>query len=85
MLLFEPTIKPRHVITSKCDFIRLVPSVFPVPVVGTSAKDFCALQRAKFTSVAKCRGSWVVGRGRGSWVWVVGVDRGSWVVGRGCG
>ena len=20
-------------------------------------------------SVAKCRGSWVVGRGRGSWVW----------------
>ena len=21
-------------------------------------------------SVAKCRGSWVVGRGRGSWVWV---------------
>ena len=25
-------------------------------------------------SVAKCRGSWVVGRGRGSWV-----------VGRGCG
>ena len=24
-------------------------------------------------SVAKCRGSWVVGRGRGSWVWVVGV------------
>ena len=30
-------------------------------------------------SVAKCRGSWVVGRGRGSWV----VGRGSWVVGRG--
>ena len=28
-------------------------------------------------------GSWVVGRGRGSWVWVVGVDRGSWVVGVG--
>ena len=27
-------------------------------------------------SVAKCRGSWVVGRGRGWWVWVVG---------RGCG
>ena len=27
-------------------------------------------------SVAKCRGSWVVGRGHGSWVWVVG---------RGCG
>ena len=25
------------------------------------------VQRA---SVAKCRGSWVVGRGRGSWVWV---------------
>ena len=24
----------------------------------------------KFKSVAKCRGSWVVGRGRGSWVWV---------------
>ena len=23
-----------------------------------------------FPSVAKCRGSWVVGRGRGSWVWV---------------
>ena len=23
-----------------------------------------------FTIVAKCRGSWVVGRGRGSWVWV---------------
>ena len=23
-------------------------------------------------SVAKCRGSWVVGRGRGPWVWVVG-------------
>ena len=23
-----------------------------------------------FLSVAKCRGSWVVGRGRGSWVWV---------------
>ena len=23
-----------------------------------------------FQSVAKCRGSWVVGRGRGSWVWV---------------
>ena len=22
------------------------------------------------TSVAKCRGSWVEGRGRGSWVWV---------------
>ena len=21
-------------------------------------------------SVAKCRGSWIVGRGRGSWVWV---------------
>ena len=21
-------------------------------------------------SVAKCRGSWVVGKGRGSWVWV---------------
>ena len=33
------------------------------------------------SSVAKCCGSWVVGRGRGSWVWVVGVDRGSWVVG----
>ena len=30
-------------------------------------------------SVAKCRGSWVVGRGRGSWV----VGRGSWVVGVG--
>ena len=28
------------------------------------------------TSVAKCRGSWVVGRGRGSWVWVVGVGVG---------
>ena len=27
-------------------------------------------------SVAKCRGSWVVGRGRGSWVWVVGVGVG---------
>ena len=27
-------------------------------------------------SVAKCRGSWIVGRGRGSWVWIVG---------RGCG
>ena len=27
-------------------------------------------------SVAKCRGSWVVGRGRGSWVWFAG---------RGCG
>ena len=24
----------------------------------------------KVLSVAKCRGSWVVGRGRGSWVWV---------------
>ena len=27
-------------------------------------------------SVAKCRGSWVVGRGRGSWVWVVDVGVG---------
>ena len=27
-------------------------------------------------SVAKCRGSWVVGRGRGSWVWFVGVGVG---------
>ena len=27
-------------------------------------------------SVAKCRGSWVVGRGRGSWVWGVGVGVG---------
>ena len=27
-------------------------------------------------SVAKCRGSWVVGKGRGSWVWVVGMGRG---------
>ena len=26
-------------------------------------------------SVAKCRGSWVVGRGRGSWVWFVGVGK----------
>ena len=28
-------------------------------------------------SVAKCRGSWVVGRGRGSWVWgsVVGKNK----------
>ena len=24
----------------------------------------------RIRSVAKCRGSWVVGRGRGSWVWV---------------
>ena len=30
----------------------------------------------KMKSVAKCRGSWVVGRGRGSWVWVVGVGVG---------
>ena len=22
------------------------------------------------SSVAKCRGSWVVGRGRGAWVWL---------------
>ena len=29
-----------------------------------------------FGSVAKCRGSWVVGRGRGSWVWVVGLGCG---------
>ena len=29
-----------------------------------------------FGSVAKCRGSWVVGRGRGSWVWVMGVGVG---------
>ena len=28
------------------------------------------------TSVAKSRGSWVVGRGCGSWVWVVGVGVG---------
>ena len=28
------------------------------------------------TSVAKCRGSWVVGRGRGSWVRVLGVGVG---------
>ena len=29
------------------------------------------------SSVAKCRGSWVVGRGRGSWVWgsVVGKNK----------
>ena len=27
-------------------------------------------------SVAKCRGSWVVGRGRGSWVWVAGRECG---------
>ena len=27
-------------------------------------------------SGAKCRGSWVVGRGRGSWVWFVGVGVG---------
>ena len=26
-------------------------------------------------SVAKCRGSWVVGRGRGSWVVGVGVGK----------
>ena len=26
-------------------------------------------------SVAKCRGSWVVGRGRRSWVWVSVVGR----------
>ena len=24
----------------------------------------------KIPRVAKCRGSWVVGRGRGPWVWV---------------
>ena len=28
------------------------------------------MARDILTSVAKCRGSWVVGRGRGSWVWV---------------
>ena len=33
-------------------------------------------QTATVMSVAKCRGSWVVGRGRGSWVWVVGVGVG---------
>ena len=33
---------------------------------------FCLLRG----SVAKCRGSWVVGKGRGSWVWVVGMGRG---------
>ena len=32
--------------------------------------------QASETSVAKCRGSWVVGRGRGSWVWFVGVGVG---------
>ena len=43
-----------------------------------------AVRRVKFEtilkhyerSVAKCRGSWVVGRGRGSWVWVVSVGVG---------
>ena len=31
--------------------------------------------RAFFPSAAKCRGSWVVGRGRGSWVVGVGVGK----------
>ena len=26
-------------------------------------------------SVAKCRGSWVVGRGLGSWAWVIVVGK----------
>ena len=34
--------------------------------------DTALLYRHLELSVAKCRGSWVVGRGRGSWVWVVG-------------
>ena len=46
-------------------------------------KVYVIICKKRTTSVAKCRGSWVVGRGRGSWVWVVGVDRGSWVVGVG--
>ena len=36
----------------------------------------CKQNKQKNMSVAKCRGSWVVGKGRGSWVWVVGMGRG---------
>ena len=39
-----------------------------MPVVRTDGRSF--------VSVAKCRGSWVVCRGRGSWVWVMGVGVG---------
>ena len=35
-----------------------------------SLPDYTAYGSPLETSVAKCRGSWVVGRGRGSWVWV---------------
>ena len=31
---------------------------------------FLRLNSDRYKSVAKCRGSWVAGRGRGSWVWV---------------
>ena len=45
-------------------------------------REITKLQKAKvislwfYGSVAKCRGSWVVGGGHGSWVWVVGVGVG---------
>ena len=32
--------------------------------------SFPLCETALQKSVAKCRGSWVVGKGRGSWVWV---------------
>ena len=39
-----------------------------LPKVITKLKIYSRDAMAK--SVTKCRGSWVVGRGRGSWVWV---------------
>ena len=36
----------------------------------STESDFRIPINDQIMSVAKCRGSWVVGRGRGSWVWV---------------
>ena len=55
-----------------CDFCSYF---FTICIAGSSSVP-------TLPSVAKCRGSWVVGRGRGSWVWFVGVVRGC---GCGCG
>ena len=49
--------------------------LFPIQSEKSPDSGFFTCDPTK-KSVAKCRGSWVVGRGRGSWVWVVGVGVG---------
>ena len=58
-------------------FFSLGASLTPQTSVSTRKKyPLEPRVRLRALSVAKCRGSWVVGRGRGSWVWVVSVGVG---------